>query len=789
MLGPTIGQMLGHYEIQEKLGSGGMGEVYRGRDLRLKRSVAIKVLARDSEKSTGETHHRLLEEARAASALNDPHICAIYEVGETAERDFIVMELVEGQPLSKLIAPNGLPVKLALQYGKQIAGALAHAHRRGVIHRDIKSSNIAVTEARQVKILDFGLARVRRVEETAEDTLSATSGKQSAMAGTLAYMPPEVLLGNEGEERADIWALGVVLYEMAVGRRPFQGKTAYELTSAILSPTDVSVPASLPGGIRHVIERCLEKDAKDRYQNCSEIVAALETAGLEAQSGATEARDVRQAGKIQHKKWVIAGAAALIAALAVLGLPGVRSALLGRKPSGQIRSLAVLPLENLSHDPEQDYFADGMTEALITDLAKDGELHVVSRTSVKPFRGAKKPLAEIARELGVDAIVEGSVLQAGSRIRITAKLFEARSEKSRWADSYERDVRDVLSLQDEVAQAIATQVGRSVSQSRNGQTRQVDPEAYRLYLKGMYHWDKRTAEGIEKAADYFRQAIDRDPTFALGYAGLSGSYMMMSGYSLASTQEVLPKAKAAARKALELDNSLSGAHETLANVYMEEWNFRDAENEFRQALALNAGDGGAHDGYGEFLARMGRLEEAAAEMKKGMELDPLWLMNGVQLGKIFYYQGRYDDAIKEYNGVLEMNGDFWVAHGYRAFAYEKQRKFQDAEADLRKVLEQFPHTNAKAAMAELYALQGKKEEARRVLRELQEAAKKEYVSDYWLATAYTALGDRDEAFRRLEAAWKEQSMWILDLKVDPRFDTLRADPRFAELLRRVGLPA
>lgn len=763
-----------------------MGEVYRAHDQRLRRDVAIKILARKS--TDQETERKLLQEARAASALNDAHICAIYEVGEAADHFFIVMELVDGESLAKTIPPGGLPVKLVLQYGMQIASALAHAHGRGIIHRDIKSSNIAITPTRQAKILDFGLARVKRMGQTGEETVTLTAeGQGSAMAGTLAYMSPEALRGGEADERTDIWALGVVLYEMATGSRPFHGKTPYALTSAILAQTDVEAPAALPAGLRHVIERCLEKDAKDRYQRCGEIVAALETAGH--QSSRTAAAGAETAPNSRNKKWIAGVGAAVALILAGLSLPGVRHAVFGRKAAGQIRSLAVLPLENLSHDPEQDYFADGMTDALITDLAKDGELRVISRTTMMPFRGTQKPLLQIARELRVDGIVEGSVLQSGSKVRITAKLFEVRSDKNRWADTYERDARDVLSLQDDVAGAIATAVRGSVAQTRKAPARQVDPEAYRLYLKGMYHWDKRNAEGIAKATELFKQAIDRDPTFALGYAGLSGSYMMMSGYSLASTKEILPKAEAAARKALQLDNSLSDAHETLADIHMTEWNFRDAESEFRQALALNAGDAGAHQGYGVFLARMGRFDEAAAEMRKAVELDPLWLMNGVQLGNVYYYQGRYDDAIREYNNVLEMNPDFWVAHGYRAFVYEKQKKFAEAEADLRKVLEQFAHSNAKAALGELYALEGKKAQARQVAQELRQTAKREYVSDYWLATIYVASGEKDTAFRLLESAYAERSLWILDLKMDPRFEQLRSDPRFSDLLRRIGLPA
>src|SRR5215472_16948683 len=732
-----IGQMLGHYQILEKLGSGGMGEVYRARDQRLQRDVAVKLLSPTSN-TNREMRGRVLREARSASALNDPHICGIYEVGETADQSFIVMELVEGRPLSACIPSGGLPVKLVLRYGSQIAGALGHAHDRGVVHRDIKASNIVITPAGQVKILDFGLAKVNIPREAEAETLSlGSAGLGSSIVGTLPYMSPEVLRGQEADARSDIWALGILLFEMAGGRRPFRGLTAWELSSAILRQTPDPLPTGTPAALRQIIERCLEKEPGQRYQRAGEVCAALEAATSDAASAAGSSAE-RKALPDWRLGWVTVGVVAcLIAAVLAFNLRGVRSALSSRKPTSEIRSLAVLPLENLPTDPEQEYFAIGMTDALITDLAKGGQFRVTSRTSVMPYKDARKPLPVVAKELGVDAVVEGSVLQSGNRVRITAQLVEARSDKHLWAEKYEGDLRDVLSLQDEVATSIATAIQGRV-QNKAATKRRVDPDAYRLYLKGMYHWDRRTAADFQKATQYFNQATDKDPAFAEAYSALSGIYMMLSGYSLASTSEVLPKAKAAAVKALELDNALSDAHETLASVNMFEWDFPEAEREFRKAVSLDPNNAGAHQGYGTFLARMGRFDEASAELRRAVQLEPLWLANGVELGKVYYYQGRYDEAIKEYNNILEMNSDFWLAHGYRAFVYEKQRKFQEAEADLNGVLAAFPHTNAKAALGELYALSGKRAEARKVARELQKNSEKEYVAPYWLATIYAA---------------------------------------------------
>ncbi len=510
------------------------------------------------------------------------------------------------------------------------------------------------------------------------------------------------------------------------------------------------MPAAVPAALRYIIERCLEKEPGQRYQRAGEVLAALEAARSDAVGSSAQNEKVPK----RRVNWaVVSLAAALIAASLFFSLHKVRIALFGQKPAGPIQSLAVLPMQNLSGDREQDYLASGMTDALITDLAKGGQFRVISRTSVMPYRDAQKSLPRIAQELGVDAVVEGSILESGKRVRITAQLIEARSDKHLWAESYERDFRDILSLQDEVASAIAIAIRGNLAKAQTISRQQVDPDAYRLYLKGMYQFDRRTAEGFQKATQYFDQAIGKDPTFALAYSGLAASYLSLGGYSLASTREVLPEARVAALKALELDSSLSDAHEALATVHMIEWRFPDAEKEFRQALTLDPGDAGAHQGYGSFLARMG-----------------------------------YDEAIKEYDKVLEMNSDFWPAHGYRSFAYEKQNKFQEADADLQRVLAVFLHTNAKAALGELRALQGKSSEAHKIIRELQENSKKEYVSDYWLATVYVALGDKNAVFRLLENEYAEHSIWLLDLKVDPRFATVHSDPRFQDLLRRIGLP-
>jgi TolB-like protein/Flp pilus assembly protein TadD/tRNA A-37 threonylcarbamoyl transferase component Bud32 len=784
------GQILGHYRILEKIGAGGMGEVYRAHDDILQREVAIKTL-HFGLLGDPRAKEKLLREARSSSALHDPHICTIYEVGESDGKAFIAMELVEGRPLNSLIPSQGLPIKLVVRYGTQIAAALAHAHDHGIVHRDVKTSNVVIAPSGLLKVLDFGLALHPHRNDLEDVTRTQDSAVPlDSLTGTLPYMAPEVLRGCEASERTDIWALGVVLYEMVTGKRPFQAHTANELVSEILREAPPPLSGNVPEVLSRIIERCLEKEAGHRYQRASEVRAALES--VQAEDALVPLATAKPGASSRTRIAWLAGSVTFLClgGLLALNVGGLRWRIFGPKSSVPIQSLAVLPLENLSHDPAQEYFADGMTDALITELAKAGNFRVVSRTSVMPYKDAKKTLPNIAQELGVDAIVEGSVLQSGNRVRITAQLIEARTDRHLWAENYERDVRDILSLQDEVANAIALAVHRRIAPPRSSQDSRppVNPEAYRFYLQGMYSYDRHTDEGFQKAISFFQQAIDKDPSFASSYSALADCYMALGGFSLASTSAVLPKARAAANQALQLDDSLSNAHETLANIHMTEWNFTEAEKEFRRALELNPNYAGAHQGYGGLLSYLGRFDEALPEARKAVELDPLYITHGIVLGNVFYYRGDYDAALKEYNKVLDMDPNYWLAHGSLALTYGQKKMYPEALAELEKVMAAFPHSNVSAVLGQIKALSGAKSEARRIARELQQRSKKEYVSDYWVATIYAALGDNDQAFQLLEDAYTERSQWLIQLKVDPRFANLRSDPRFQDLLRRIGLP-
>ncbi|MBK5293982.1 MAG: protein kinase [Acidobacteriia bacterium] len=544
-----VGRTLDHYRILEQLGAGGMGIVYRARDEKLKRDVALKVLPSGTLADEG-ARKRFRREALALSQLNHPNICTIYEIGETDGQTYIVMEYVEGKPLSASIPSGGLAIEIAIRHGAQIADALSHAHEQGLLHRDLKSSNVMVTRQGRIKLLDFGLAKQvvpGPMEETrTEDELT----EKGAVVGTLAYMAPETLRGEPADARSDLWGLGVILHEMVAGARPFHGKTSYALTSAILREPAAALPEATPAWVRGIVQKCLAKDAGQRYQTAVELRAALETVSPGPSVAPAPAK------RFAYRWWIVAAAVIALAVWQGSRLPRWSAA------PGRIESVAVLPFDNLSKDPDQEFFAKGMTEQLITDLSKIRALRVISRTSVMRYQGAHKPpLPQIASELGVDAIVEGSVMRSGDKVRITAQLIQARGDQHLWAESYDRDLSEVLGLQREVARTIASEIRISVTpqeQALMSAGRRVDPEVHQLVLRGRYYADKGTEDDCKKALDYFEQAIARDPNYAPAHSGVALVYRSLATVYL-PPREVMPKAKAAAEKALRLDETLAEA--------------------------------------------------------------------------------------------------------------------------------------------------------------------------------------------------------------------------------------
>jgi serine/threonine protein kinase/tetratricopeptide (TPR) repeat protein len=783
-----IGETLGRYRIAEIIGAGGMGVVYRAYDSTLDRDVALKLLhaqALDSEAS----RNRFVREARALSRLNHPHICTIYEIGEADGRTFIAMEYVRGQTLSSVIPPDGVAVETMVRYGAQIANAIGHAHDHGIVHRDLKSSNVVVTPESSVKVLDFGLAKhvergsggAMQTEEVRNRSTLAAVTEAGVVMGTPGYMAPEVLVGQSADERADIWALGVILHEMATGALPFAGPTPMEFAAAILKEPPAPLPPRVSPILRGVVQRCLAKAPGQRYQTAGEVRAALEAAASEPVSV------VRSSGPAARRvAFVVAGvlAAALIAAVVS------RNSSHPNAPPVPIRSVAVLPLENLSGDPEQEYFADGMTEQLTGDLSSITTLRVISRTSVMQYKKARKPLPAIARELNVDGVVEGSVVRAGDKVRITARLIRAATEETLWARSYERDLRDVLALQSEVAKSIASEVGialTSQEQARLAGVRPVDPEAHRLFLLGRFHANQGTEEGLRKAIEHFDLAIAREPAYASAYAGQAEAYIGLSSFYVPPRQ-AMPKAKTAALSASKLDESLAEAHAALGYIYLiYDWDGPAAERELQRALQLNPSLSTARLNYASYLSTQGRHDESVREIRRAVELDPLSLRAYADGASLLLFARRYDEAIELARKGLELDPDFAFGLVFQGVAYAEQGRFQEAIGNLQKAARLNTSPSILALGAHVHAVAGQKREAEKLIQDLEKTAEQHYFCPYEIGAAYVSLGNHDTAVKWFRKGLEDRADCMAWLGVEPWIESFRSDPRYAQLLREVGL--
>jgi TolB-like protein/Tfp pilus assembly protein PilF len=790
-----IGQTLGHYRILEQIGAGGMGVVYRAHDERLDRDVALKILPAGALADEA-ARHRFRKEALALAKLTHSNIAHIYDFDTQSSTDFLVMECVPGQTLAQKLNVGSLPEKEVAALGGQIAAALEEAHEQGIVHRDLKPGNILVTPKGQAKVLDFGLAKLLRPQGDAQATQTFT--ETQGVAGTLPYMAPEQLRGEALDGRTDIYAMGCVLYEMATGRRAFPEDTAPRLTDAILHQTPVqprAISARVSPQLEAIILKCLEKDAEHRYQSAKELVVDLRR--LATPSAATTAAARPATARVGWRKLAIGGAIGAVATATLLvafNAGGLRERLLGRSSATpQVRSLAVLPLENLSGDPTQEYFADGMTDELITNLAQISALKVISRTSAMRYKGTKKSLSEIAQELHVDAVVEGSVMRVGDRVRITAQLIEAPTDRHLWAASYERDLRDVLSMQGEVTRVIVSEIRVKLTaqeQARLANTRPINPEAYQLYLKGRYYWYKLTPEGSQKGIEYFQQAIDKDPAYALAYAGLADAYNSLAFLGVLPPREVMPKAKAAAVKALEIDDRLAEAHVSLGVVsfqYDRDW--LAAGKHLERALALNPAYPLAHISYSLYLGALGRSDEALAEAKRVLDLDPASPASVHFMAVQLYHAGQFDQAIEQCRKTQEMDSSFPPTYWVLGQAYAAKGMYQEALAEYEKysaLSRGSPVSLAYVGYA--HARLGQRNQALRVLEELRAASKQRYVPAVSFAIVYVGLGEKEQAFTWLEKAYEERTNFLAYLKVQATWDPLRSDPRFADLLRRIGLP-
>jgi TolB-like protein/Tfp pilus assembly protein PilF len=798
-----LGKVISHYRIVEKLGGGGMGVVYKAEDTTLGRQVALKFLPEEWSKDR-QALERFKREARAAAALNHPNICTIYEIGEHEGQPFLVMELLEGETLEQRVSAKPLKVNEILELAIPIALALEAAHTKGIVHRDIKPANIFITQEGGVKILDFGLAKVARAGglSTVGGMSTESLTAPGVVAGTVQYMSPEQALGEPVDARTDLFSFGSVLFEMATGRVPFAGSTLGETIAHILHSQPEAMArlnSEVPAELERITLKCLEKKPQERYQSAKELRVDLQRLKREAdsvQEGLTAGLAMPKRGRpglLLRKRGMVAtvGAAVILVAAVFIArnVGGLRDRLLGPVGPPRIESLAVLPLENLMGDPQQEYFVDGMTEELIADLSQVSALRVISRTSVMQYKGSKKLLPQIARELKVDGVIEGSVLRSGDHVRVTAQLIQAATDTHLWARSYERDLRDVLALQDEVARAIADEIRVKLTpqeQTRLGRARPVNPETYEAYLKGMFYLYKKTPEGFAKGLALLQQATEKDPADPLPYAGLALAYPIIyhgPGGTI-PPREGFPRARAAALKALELDESSAQAHLALAAIKLYfDWDWTGTEKEFRLALELNPNLPEAHTHYGWYLRLFGRNEEGVAEQKKAVELDPLSPFYTAMMGWMFWDLRQPDKAIEEARKALDIDPNSPDALYVLGGAYGDKGMFDQAIAAHKKLATVNP--NWKYGLAETYAQAGRKDDALKLVAEME----REDYSKFGLEISgiQTILGNKEETFRALEAAYEYHHIFLPWTVNDDTFPW-RSDPRFQELRRRMNFP-
>jgi len=794
-----IGETVTHYRILDRIGEGGMGVVYRAEDTRLGRQVAVKFLSAKLSQDQSALD-RFQREARAASSLNHPHICALYDIGRHGDLPFLVMELLDGTTLRRRIGGTPLPLDTLLDFAIQTADALEAAHKAGIVHRDVKSANIFVTDRDQVKVLDFGLAKLARPHGTLLDpssnTMTATPGRDATgdghTYGTLSYMSPEQARGDDLDARTDLFSFGVVLYEAGTGREPFESRTSALIFDALLNKPHTApsvLNPRLPAEFDHIVAKALEKDRTLRYQTAAELRADLKR--LQRETGPTRLTTAAATMPVPRPARSWKRPAAFVGALAVLLTAAIVAGTMWfrQPPSATIDSVAVLPFATAGGAADTEYLTDGITETLINGLSQTPGLRVTSRSVVFRYKGQQNVDAQKAgRDLHVKTIVTGHVTTRGDRLVIQAELMNVEDGSQLWGDNYNRPATDLLAVQDEIAGEILDKLRPRLSgeDKKRATKRYTDnAEAYQLYLQGRYHWNKNTIASYKKAIEYFQQAIGKDPKYALAYAGLADSSLSLGSYWV----EALADAKAAALNALQIDGSLAEAHVALGNIKLWlDWDWPAAEREFSQGIALNPNLALAHDQYGMYLATMGRAPEALAEVRRAQELDPLSPIVNSDLGWCFLYAGQRADAIAQFRKTLEFDANMVSAHRGLGIALSEDGRHEEAIAELKQALTL--SENSPMVMGQLgaaYARQGNRAEAEKVARDLQALSASQYVPSSAFAIVHAALGDKARALDALEKAYDEHDFSIVQIGAAPWFKGLRQEPRFAALLAKLKL--
>jgi eukaryotic-like serine/threonine-protein kinase len=804
------GTKLGPYEIKSSLGAGGMGEVYRATDTKLGRDVALKLLppevAHDPERLA-----RFQREAKSLAQLDHPNIVTIYSVEECDGVHFLTMQLVEGQPLDRVIPAGGLQLPQIVEIASALGDALAAAHDKGIVHRDLKPVNVMLSKEGRVKVLDFGLAKDVSAPDAADATLTSDHQTQAGVVmGTPAYMSPEQTSGRPIDHRTDIFSLGVVLHEMSTGRRPFEGHSSAELISAILRDTPPPVTQSrpdLPSGLARIVRRCLEKDPQHRVQTARDVSNEFRdlrssgevrgevrggirdevrppSAAAPAEVQAAPARDISE---IKPRKTVWAIAAILL----LIGAAGV--AYLKLHKAGTIDSIAVLPLENRSNDPDADYIPDGITESINNSLAGLPSLTVIPHSVALHYKGKSTDVRKVGDDLHVQSVLTGSVAERGDELTIDVELDDIQNGKQLWGKRYNSKLADLLAVQSDIAREVSQRLDSRLSADdrkklTKGSTD--NPEAYRLYLKGKFYTDKFTKEGFDTGIDYFNQAIAVDPNYALAYSGLAYNYINQIDWFMPPS-EAGPKAKQAAEKALAIDESDARAHLALALVtHWYQWDWAAAESEFKRTIALSPNNTEAHTYYSWFLAPMGRNDEAVAEARRAEQADPLSPLASFSLGSVLVFVRQWDQAIEQLHRAIELDPTYWFSHNFLGRAYEQKRKYPEAIAEFQRALEvEKDNGEIWAGLGYAYAVSGQKAEAQKILDHLKEMSTHGWVASYNFAVIYAGLGEKDQAFTLLEQAYKDRSYYLATyFATDERLDNLRSDTRFDDLRKRIGLP-